>query len=152
MEFIYRILVTFDMFGMCTYPRFIHRRKTIFILALVTSALIVLTLFTFPSGTPVISDMSLYGAKDSDFRPVPYTRLAPCERKPEGDINCPDIRSNGTTRLRRAQLVLTRILRIFDLIAQKHGIRYWLYSWTLLGAERHNWTRPFRQRHRCMYS
>lgn len=85
----------------------------------------------------------MYGAKDSDFRPVPYTRLAPCERKPEGDINCPDIRRNGTTRLRQAQLVLTRILRIFDLIAQKHGIRYWLYSWTLLDAARHNGHVPF---------
>ena len=115
----------------------------LFILALVTSALIVLTLFTFPRGTPVISDMSLYGAKDSDFKPVPYTRLAPCERKPEGDINCPDIRSNGTTRLRQGQLVLTRILRIFDLIAKKHGIRYWLYRGTLLGAARHNGHVPF---------
>ncbi|CAH3168844.1 unnamed protein product, partial [Porites lobata] len=82
--------------------------------------------------------MSLYGAKDSDFKPVPYTRLAPCERKPEGDINCPDIRRNGITRLRQAQLVLTRILRIFDLIAKKHCIRYWLYRGTLLGAARHN--------------
>ena len=131
------------MYGWCTYPRFIHRKKTIFILALVTSALIVLTLFTFPRGTPVISDMSLYGAKDSDFKPVPYTRLAPCERKPEGDINCLDIRRNGTTRLRQAQLVLTRILRIFDLIAKKHGIRYWLYRGTLLGAARHNGHVPF---------
>jgi len=143
MEFVYRILVTFDMFGWCTYPRFIHRKKTIFILALVTSVLIVLTLFTFPRGTPVISEMSLYGANDSDFKPVPYTRLAPCERKPEGDINCSDIRRNGTTRLRQAQLVLTRILRIFDLIAKKHGIRYWLYRGTLLGAARHNGHVPF---------
>ena len=91
----------------------------------------------------------------SDFRDVfvrcerlrlqacPYPRLAPCERKPEGDIKCLDIRSNGTTRLRRAQLVLTRILRIFDLIAKKHGIRYWLYRGTLLGAARHNGHVPF---------
>ena len=78
---------------------------------------IVLTLFTFPRGTPVISGMSLYSANDSDFKPVPYTKLAPCERKPQGDINCPDIRRNGTARLRQAQLVLTRIPRIFDLIA-----------------------------------
>ena len=129
--------------GWCTYPRFIHRKKTVFILALVTTALIVLTLFSFPRGTPVISEMSLYVAKDSDFKPVRYTRLAPCERKPEGDINSPDIRSNGTTRLRQAQLVLTRILRIFDLIAKKHGIRYWLYRGTLLGAARHNGHVPF---------
>ena len=44
---------------------------------------------------------------------------------------------------RQAQLVLTRMLRIFDLIAKKHGIRYWLYRGTLLGAERHNGHVPF---------
>ena len=44
---------------------------------------------------------------------------------------------------RQAQLVLTRMLRIFDLITKKHGIRYWLYRGTLLGAERHNGHVPF---------
>ena len=87
--------------------------------------------------------MTLHGAKDSDFKPVPYTRLAQCERKPRGEIDCPDIRRKGTTRLRQAQLVLTRMLRVFDIIAKKHGIRYWLYRGTLLGAVRHNGHIPF---------
>ena len=77
------------------------------------------------------------------FHPVPYTSLAPCERKPNGEFNCPDIRHKGTTLLRQAQLVLTKMLRIFDLIAKKHGIRYWLYRGTLLGAVRHNGHVPF---------
>ena len=81
--------------------------------------------------------------RKSDFHPIPYTTLAPCERKPNGKFNCPDIRSKGTTLLRQAQLLLTRILRIFDLIAKKHGIRYWLYRGTLLGAVRHNGHVPF---------
>ena len=77
------------------------------------------------------------------FHPVPYTSLAPCERTPNGEFNCPDIRHKGTTLLRQAQLVLTKMLRIFDLIAKKHGIRYWLYRGTLLGAVRHNGHLPF---------
>ena len=81
--------------------------------------------------------------EDADFHPVPYASLAPCERNPNGEINCPDIRQKGTTLLRQAQLVLTRILRIFDLIAKKHSIRYWLYKGTLLGAVRHNGHVPF---------
>ena len=81
--------------------------------------------------------------KESDFQPIPYTSLGPCERKPNGEINCPDIRRKGTTLLRQAQLVLTRLLRIFDLIAKKHGITYWLYKGTLLGAVRHNGHVPF---------
>ena len=76
--------------------------------------------------------------QDSNSHPTPYTSLAPCERKQNGEINCPDIRRKGTTLLRQAQLVLTRILRLFDLIAKKHGIRYWLYRGTLMGAVRRN--------------
>ena len=45
--------------------------------------------------------------------------------------------------LRQAQLVLTRLLKIFDLIAKKHGITYWLYRGTLLGAVRHEGHNPF---------
>ena len=78
-----------------------------------------------------------------DFHPIQYTSLAQCERQLNGDFNCPDIRRKGTTLLRQAQLVLTRILRIFDLIAKKHGIKYWLYRGTLLGAVRHHGHVPF---------
>ena len=118
----------------CTHVK--RRKKSFFILALVTFSVGLLTL----TRTPV---MTLHGAKDSDFKPVPYTRLAQCERKPRGEIYCPDIRRKGTTRLRQAQLVLTRMLRVFDIIAKKHGIRYWLYRGTLLGAVRHNGHIPF---------
>lgn len=52
-------------------------------------------------------------------RPVAYTKLGKCQNTPNGDIDCPDIRQLGSTPLRKAQLVLTRILRIFDLIAKK---------------------------------
>ena len=85
-----------------------RRKKSFFILALVTFSVGLLTL----TRTPV---MTLHRAKDSDFKPVPYTRLAQCERKPRGEIDCPDIRRKGTTRLRQAQLVLTRMLRGFFL-------------------------------------
>ena len=118
----------------CTHVK--RRKKSFFILALVTFSVGLLTL----TRTPV---MTLHGAKDSDFKPVRYTRLAQCERKPRGEIDCPDIRRKGTTRLRQAQLVLTRMLRVFDIIAKKHGIRYWLYRGTLLGAVRHNGHIPF---------
>ena len=108
---------------------------------------LILTILTFfglltVKRTPVTT---FHLVRDSDFQPIPYTRLAQCERnsKANDEINCPDIRHKGTTLLRQAQLVLTRILRIFDLIAKKHGIRYWLYRGTLLGAVRHNGHVPF---------
>ena len=88
-------------------------------------------------------EVALPQAKKSDFEPVTYTSLAQCERKPNGEIDCPDIRHKGTTLLRQAQLVLTRLLRVFDLIAKKHGLKYWLYRGTLLGAVRHNGHVPF---------
>ena len=81
--------------------------------------------------------------QDKDFHPIPYTTLAKCERDKNGELNCPDIRQKGQTLLRRCQLVLTRLIRVFDLIAKKHGIRYWLYRGTLLGAVRHNGHNPF---------
>ena len=66
-----------------------------------------------------------------------YTELGgKCDLDKKG-FNCPDIRRMNNKPLRQAQLVLTRILRIFDLIAKKHGIRYWLSSGTLIGAARH---------------
>ena len=81
--------------------------------------------------------------EESDFQPIPYTTLGQCKRNSSGEINCPDIRHKGITQLRQAQLVLTRILRTFDLIAKKHGVTYWLYKGTLLGAVRHNGHVPF---------
>jgi lipopolysaccharide cholinephosphotransferase len=49
----------------------------------------------------------------------------------------PDGRAEGETPLRQAQLVMLRLLRYFDAICRKHGLRYWLDAGTLLGAARH---------------
>lgn len=49
----------------------------------------------------------------------------------------PDRRMEAGTDLRRAQLVMFRLLRIFDDICERHGLRYWLDAGTLLGAARH---------------
>ena len=68
--------------------------------------------------------------------PKPYAELASCELGENG-FDCPDIRHNGTTKLRQAQLALTRMLRIFDLIARKYNMPYWIRSGTLIGAIRH---------------
>ena len=53
-------------------------------------------------------------------------------------FHCPDIRHHAKINTRQAQLVMTRMLRIFDLLAQKHGIKYWIARGTLLGAARHH--------------
>ena len=69
--------------------------------------------------------------------PKLYTDLGGmCEMGSTG-ILCPDIRHKANTPLRQSQLVMTRMLRIFHLLAIKHRIRYWLSSGTLLGAARH---------------
>lgn len=49
----------------------------------------------------------------------------------------PDNRLEGDTPLRQAQLVMLRMLKIFDAICIKHGLTYWLDGGTLLGAVRH---------------
>jgi lipopolysaccharide cholinephosphotransferase len=49
----------------------------------------------------------------------------------------PDLRESGETPLRQCQLVMLRMLRIFDYICRKHDIPYWLSDGTLLGAVRH---------------
>ncbi|HOX92630.1 MAG TPA: LicD family protein [Spirochaetales bacterium] len=52
-------------------------------------------------------------------------------------IKFPDLRMEAGTELRRAQLVMLRLLRIFDDICCRHGLEYWLDAGTLLGAARH---------------
>ena len=81
--------------------------------------------------------------QESDFHPLPYRMIARCDRETNGEIYCPDIRRKGTTLLRRSQLVLTRLLRIFDLVAKKYAITYWLQKGTLLGSIRHMGHNPF---------
>jgi len=52
-------------------------------------------------------------------------------------LHIPDERLKGDTVLRQAQLVMLRILRVFDEICTKHALTYWLDAGTLLGAARH---------------
>lgn len=69
--------------------------------------------------------------------PKLYTDLGGrCELDSSG-FHCPDIRHMADTSMRQSQLVMTRMLQIFHLIATRHNIRYWLSSGTLLGAARH---------------
>jgi lipopolysaccharide cholinephosphotransferase len=49
----------------------------------------------------------------------------------------PDGRTEVEEPLRRAQLVMLRLLRYFDAVCANHGLRYWLDAGTLLGAARH---------------
>ena len=107
------------------------------------SALLLLGIWVFAMKTLLMASHKV-SVQEIDFHPIPYKTIALCDRVEEtGEINCPDIRQKGPTLLRRAQLVLTRLIRIFDLIAKKHGIRYWLYRGTLLGAVRHHGHNPF---------
>ena len=53
------------------------------------------------------------------------------------DAEIPDLRPEGDSDLRSCQLVMLRLLRIFDRICRDAGLRYWLDSGTLLGAVRH---------------
>ncbi len=49
----------------------------------------------------------------------------------------PDNRETGETRLRQCQLVMLRMLKIFDYICKKYSIQYFLTGGSLLGAVRH---------------
>jgi lipopolysaccharide cholinephosphotransferase len=53
------------------------------------------------------------------------------------DAELPDLRPQGDTDLRSCQLVMLRILKVFDKVCREAGLRYWLDSGTLLGAVRH---------------
>jgi lipopolysaccharide cholinephosphotransferase len=49
----------------------------------------------------------------------------------------PDNRHLGETDLRKAQLIMLRMLKVVDAICCQHNISYWLEAGTLLGAVRH---------------
>lgn len=53
------------------------------------------------------------------------------------DALFPDVRETGETQLRQCQLVMLRMLKIFDYLCRKHNIQYFLTGGTLLGAVRH---------------
>ena len=69
--------------------------------------------------------------------PKLYTELGGRCDLINGTFDCPDIRNKTKSTQRQAQLVMTRMLRTFDLLAQKHNIFYWIAHGTLLGAVRH---------------
>src|SRR5918993_4854692 len=50
----------------------------------------------------------------------------------------PDVRESGDTPLRQCQLVMLRMLKIFDMLCLKHGVKYFLTGGSLIGAVRHN--------------
>ena len=56
--------------------------------------------------------------------PKLYTELGGKCDLVDDTFQCPDIRNFSKIRPRQAQLVLTRMLRIFDILAQKYGIKY----------------------------
>jgi phosphorylcholine metabolism protein LicD len=80
-----------------------------------------------------------------DMCPQSYTEIGGfCEFSPDKKgFDCPDIRVKGTLETRQCQIITTRMLRIFDLIAREHKIRYWLHGGTLLGAARHKGNIPW---------
>src|SRR5215203_2661493 len=53
------------------------------------------------------------------------------------DLMFPDNREEGETPLRQCQLVMLRMLKIFDYLCLKHGIKYFLTGGSLIGAIRH---------------
>jgi lipopolysaccharide cholinephosphotransferase len=53
------------------------------------------------------------------------------------DAIFPDRRPEGDTPLRNCQLVMLRLLKVFDAVCAEAGLRYWLDGGTLLGAVRH---------------
>ncbi|KAK3715040.1 hypothetical protein QZH41_002680 [Actinostola sp. cb2023] len=67
-----------------------------------------------------------------------YTELGgECSDAEDSKVICTDVRRMAFHRLRQAQLAMTRLLGLLDLVARKHNITYWLTSATLLGAVRH---------------
>lgn len=76
---------------------------------------------------------------NGEMCPPLYTDLGgKCGRNStSGVFHCRDIRRLGSHSLRQAQLAITRMLGLFDNIARKHDIKYWITSATLLGAARH---------------
>lgn len=75
--------------------------------------------------------------KFGDMCPTLYTDLGGKCDLSGTVLDCPDIRHKAKGRMRQAQLVMVRMLRIFHLIATKHNIRYWISAGTLIGAARH---------------
>lgn len=55
----------------------------------------------------------------------------------EFELLYPDKREEGETRLKQCQLVMLRMLKIFDFLCKKHSIKYFLIGGSLIGAIRH---------------
>jgi lipopolysaccharide cholinephosphotransferase len=59
------------------------------------------------------------------------------ESKTDFEALFPDEREKGETTLRQCQIVMLRLLKIFDHLCRKYEIEYFLTGGTLLGAIRH---------------
>ncbi len=55
----------------------------------------------------------------------------------------PDQREDGETQLRQCQLVMIRMLKVFDYLCTNNAISYWLTDGTLIGALRHRGMIPW---------
>lgn len=53
------------------------------------------------------------------------------------DVLIPDVRESGETRMRQSQLVMLRLLKIFDYLCLKYDIKYFMTGGSLIGAIRH---------------
>lgn len=138
------ILLSVRMRGNCV--PMVLRRAIEFIAFVCVASLLVSTVrdnlhFNPKKSDPVNKQMSRSACniklEIGEMCPKLYTDLGGrCELDTSG-FHCPDIRHTANTSMRQSQLVMTRMLQIFHLIATKHNIRYWLSSGTLLGAARH---------------
>lgn len=106
-------------------------------LCIVVSFVIVICIYTLLS----LSNGHQRVAKNFTFDLVniPYSQLknGSCILQENGRWKCPDIRAQGTNKLRQTQIVLMRMLLVFDALAKKYKLRYWITRGTLLGAARH---------------
>ena len=138
------------------YSNFTMRRRTrFFLFILLAVAGYILVAVSFQMDSKYLAIFPLKKLKTAEIVPAFYVhcdvRFEGKKQCPElyteleagrcdlinGSLDCPDIRNRTNSTRRQAQLVMTRMLRIFDLLAQKHNIFYWIAHGTLLGAVRH---------------
>lgn len=84
-------------------------------------------------------------AVEFSFGNKPYGQLknGTCVLQENNEWNCPDIRGQGPYVIRQMQLVMMRMLLMFDALAKKYKLRYWITRGTLLGAARHHSSIPW---------
>ncbi|XP_031559671.1 uncharacterized protein LOC116295854 [Actinia tenebrosa] len=124
------------MFRSFLLPR---RRKTIYCIVFL---LLVIVLFIrgFHHPRPFLfRERPTVPSVEYNFNNIPYRQLknGSCALQKNGQWNCPDIRTEEHNTLRQMQLVMMRMLLMFDALAKKYNLSYWITRGTLLGAARH---------------